>query len=209
MNNQEPFQNVFHDKVPVLAVDLPEVNKQEPFQARPSMPACQTKESTVGFASRDEADVIKLVRQKDAKSTKDSTKTAVKTFKEFLAQQNMDTNIETVSQECLNNGLRLFYVNARKKDGDMYKKSGLSCLRFGIARYLNQERGIDIVNNANFAGANQVFIAAIADLKQMGKGAIQHYPEISLTDLQKFYASFNVEFPAGLQDKVMFDIYKL
>ena len=48
---------------------------------------------------------------------------------------------------------------------DMYKKSGLSCLRFGMARYLNQERGIDIVNNANFAGANQAFKAAMAELK--------------------------------------------
>ena len=40
----------------------------------------------------------------------------------------------------------------------------------------------------------------------MGKGAVQHHPEISLTDLPKLYASFNVESPAGLQDKAMFDI---
>ena len=118
----------------------------------------------------------------------------------------MDTNIETVSQECLNNGLRLFFVNARKKDGNMYKKSGLSCLNFCITRYLNQEQGIDIVNNANFAGANQAFISAMAKLKQVGKGAVQHFTEISVTDLQKLYASFNVESPSGLQDKVMFDI---
>ena len=95
MNKQEPFQNFFQGKV---SVDPPEVIKQDPLQARPSTPACQTKECTARFASRDEADVIKLVRQKDAKSAKNSTKTAVTTFKEFLRQQNMDINIETVSE---------------------------------------------------------------------------------------------------------------
>ena len=55
--------------------------------------------------SIDLADVIVLVWQKDAKSTKNSTKTAVKTFKEFLVQHNMDTNIAAVLQEWLNNGM--------------------------------------------------------------------------------------------------------
>ena len=86
----------------------------------------------------------------------------------------------------------------------MYKKSGLNCLRFGITKYLNQERGIDIVSNAKFAGANQAFKAAMAELKQVGKGAVQHYLVINLQDLQKLCASFKVKSPAGLQYKVIY-----
>ena len=48
-------------------IDLPEESMQETFLAGPRMPACQTKESTPRFAARDEADVIKLVGQKDSK----------------------------------------------------------------------------------------------------------------------------------------------
>jgi hypothetical protein len=65
-------------------------------------------------------------------------------------------------------------------------------LRFGLARYFNQERGIDITSHAPFLSSNQAYKAAIAELKRVGKGGVEHYPEITKADFVKIYQGFDL-----------------
>jgi hypothetical protein len=66
----------------------------------------------------------------------------------------------------------------------------------------------DIVKDAGFANSRENFKAAIAELKMMGLGDVEHYPAINETDRRKLYTSLYLspKTPLGLQNKVQFDI---
>lgn len=98
------------------------------------------------------------------------------------------------------------YANARKQDGSFYSKNTLSAIRYGVARYIQAERNIDIVSDSEFSSSNEAFLAAVAERKSLGKGKVNHYPEITSENLEKLYASFDISTPKELQKKCLFDI---
>ena len=76
---------------------------------------------------------------------------------------------------------------------------GLQCCFIGIS-------WVNIITGPQFNDANSVFTNIRCDIKAAGKGGIEHYPEIKPDDIRKLYASFDNSTPAGLQEKVWFDI---
>ena len=83
------------------------------------------------FATLSEEDLNVLLDDKDAKSIKRASKSALKVFHQYLKGKKAD---EPQTKDTLANVLKLFYVEARKADSTSYLKSTLSSLRFGLNR---------------------------------------------------------------------------
>ena len=69
---------------------------------------------------RTEEEIEKLIREKSSKSTNKATLNAVKTLREFCAQENSNDKFEELNKEDLNSLLRKFFTSARKTDGSHY-----------------------------------------------------------------------------------------
>jgi hypothetical protein len=178
------------------------------------------------FGSRGEKEIKEeLIDQKDSVNTKRMTKSALKLFTDFLVQYKdtasgqeqfsyREVGKKLVSGEAvewedcsqLNKMLKYFYANARKNNGDLYKKKSFQSHKHGLARYFKQEYNLNIVDDSRFSDANQTYASAMVELKRKGKGCVDHTKAISDKDLKKLYTSWDLSNPQELQDKVMFDI---
>ena len=157
------------------------------------------------FATLTKEDLNLLLDDKDAKSTKRATKSALKVFHQYLKEKKAG---EPQTKETLANVLKLFYAEARKTDGTSYSKSTLNSLRFGLNRHFKATRGFDIINDSEFTDANKVFGAKCVDLKRQGLAKVEHKPAICEEDLKKLYESgvFCLNDPEKLQNKVFFEV---
>ncbi|XP_067041361.1 uncharacterized protein [Acropora muricata] len=195
---------------------LPEV-KVEPFEN--STNQADSEESSLGsptdenslprFGETSEEDIQRLLEHRScSENTWRATKNAVKILRDYMEEKSMDVNFENLDKQALNDLLRKFYVEARKKNGDYYKSSALGSIRFGIHRYLqSQQRNIDIRNDPEFTESNKIFKAQVIKLNKQGKGEVNR-SDIGPDDLKKLYLSDVVSpFSAdGLQRKVFFDL---
>ena len=109
--------------------------------------------ATKRFQVRTEEEIEQLIRDKISKSTNKATQNAVKTLKEFCKEQNLQETFEELNKTDLNSLLRKFYTSARKSDGSLYSKSSLVSIRYGISRYLQQEKGFKIIEDEAFSSA--------------------------------------------------------
>lgn len=82
----------------------------------------------------------------------------------------------------------------------------LNSIREGIARHLKKVKNIDIIEDAEFASANDVFSAQLVELKRKGKGATEHRQPVDEKDLKKLYDNVDISTPKGLQQKAWLDI---
>ena len=195
---------------------LPEV-KVEPIENAENNG--DSEESSVGsptdenslprFGESSEEDIQRLLEHRScSENTWRSTKNAVKILRDYMEEKSMDVNFENLDKAALNDLLRKFYVEARKKNGDYYKSSALGSIRFGILRYLqSQQSNIDIKNDPEFTESNKIFKAQVEKLKKQGKGEVNR-SDIGPDDLKKLYLSdvlspFSAD---GLQRKVFFDL---
>ena len=84
--------------------------------------------------------------------------------------------------------MKVFYAEARNKDGGTYRRSTLLGFRNGIERYLNNppfNRGIHLATDARFQQSNQMLTAKLKNTKQNGEENIKQKPAISLEDLKE------------------------
>ena len=171
--------------------------------------ASESSTTTSGTGSVGEEDISRLLADKDSKSTSRLVKYSVLLFRNYLTDSGLDPNFESLSNEDLNTQLRTFYASARTKNGKTFKKSTLNTIRFGLAKHMKQEKNIDISEHPEFKSSRDVYMAVLSDMKHKGVGAVAHNPPISQVDLVKLYSdkhTFNTMTPAGLQNKVWFEI---
>ena len=80
------------------------------------------------------------------------------------------------SKTELDANLRLFYAEARNKDGENCKLLGF---RSGLDRYLNNppyKKGIHIATDPAFQQSNQMLDAKLKDMKKHGEQNVKHKP---------------------------------
>lgn len=157
------------------------------------------------FKSLAEEEIAELLDDKDSKNTQKSTKACRLVFEAFLQEKSIQS---PYTAKELATVLPSFYVEVRKKDGQLYTKSSLTALRFGLCRHFKQALNIDILKDKAFKEANQVYEARCEELMKKGLGKTEHKPPIDDEDLKKLYHSglFNVANPAMLQNKVFFEV---
>ncbi len=147
-----------------------------------------------------------LEDDKDEVNTKKTTKWAVKTLRDFLAQKNMDINFESYTATTLNDILRLFYASVQStKEGGEYSVASLRTLRAGINRHL---RDVNIISDTVFKSSNAVFKAILKHYRKSGKDTSFHHPRIPESDLEiiRCSSALSPDTPLGLVRKVWFDI---
>ncbi|KAK3705942.1 hypothetical protein QZH41_001259 [Actinostola sp. cb2023] len=116
-----------------------------------------------------------------------------------------------MSNRELDDCLRLFYAEARTKDGKLYSRSSLLCLRNGIERHLNNppiNKGLAISRSQDFQKSNKLLQSQIKLNKRENKENTLHKPAIPAGDLAKLKTS-NVlkgDHPWGLLRNVWFCI---
>ena len=79
----------------------------------------------------------------------------------------------------LDANLRLFYAEARNKDGENYSRSTLLGFRHDLDRYLNNppyKKGIPIATDPAFRQSNQMLDAKLKDMKKHGEQNVKHKP---------------------------------
>ena len=164
------------------------------------------------FASVSEAELNEKRRYLVPPKTEKSNNSAANILRDFLKEKDKDTHFEQLSKKELDEVLASFYINARTKDGNLYKKTSLESIRYGLNRFLKSQVDIedkfDIIDDAAFVKSNESFKIALKEIKKEGRAAIEHHEPISDTDRQKLYSSlfFNPQTPTGLFNKVQYDV---
>ena len=117
-------------------------------------------------------------------------------------------SLEIIPKKELNELLVNFWPNAKKQNGDSYKKSALMGIQFGLQRHFLLKREFDVISDGEFSKSNQIFEAAIVELKRQGFGRVDHHSPISKEDLEKIQSSYNPSSPdpKSLQQVVWFNI---
>lgn len=163
--------------------------------------------SELRFKAISDEEIRALEANRHAKNTLRNTQCALKRFKEFLLFKQIAENIETMTEENLDNILTEFYVSIRKTDGEQMKTSTLQTLRYGLNRAFKEIRNdsrFDILKNTNFSKSNLRFNDIKKDLKSKGKGEVIHYKNICDLDLCSIYEHLDDENVNHLQCKVWF-----
>lgn len=158
------------------------------------------------FKSLSVEEKANLLDNIESDNTKRGTATAVKLFRSYLNEKNLDLDFENYSKTQLDDVLETFYMESRNKKGDMYKKSTLMAYRHGIQRHLEQTRtDIDITKGDDFKKSNRSFKCVTKELKKQGLAVVNHHPSITDDDLERMYGFLttdNLEDPQLLQYKV-------
>lgn len=145
------------------------------------------------------------------KSSERVNRFATESFRQYLREISENVDFENFGTAKLADILCGFYINARTKEGEMYKLKSLMHLRSSLSRYLksqSQSRNMDIISGVEFREANRVFKAALSEIKASGKGDIVHHAIISRHDLFKLYSSSQMspDSPVGLQNRVQMNL---
>ena len=157
------------------------------------------------FADLGEAEIKKLLEEKDSVNTKKATKASKAIFDEYIREKKLH---HPESSEKLASVLKNFYAEVRKKDGSEYTKNSLCSIRFGLNRYFRSVFNNDIIKDKGFDEANTVYEAQCVALKKRGLAKTEHKPPIADEDIKRLYESgvFNTDSPTTLQNKVFFEI---
>ena len=115
------------------------------------------------FASVSNEEIKRLKDERHAINTRKATESAMRTLTAYVKEKNIDFDPSVVTKTGLNTILERFFVEARKENGEHYKKSGLQSLRAGIHRYFKQNRGFEMAKEECFVGAevayaNEVYV---------------------------------------------------
>ena len=157
------------------------------------------------FEQYDEEKISKLLEDRESQNTKKATKGSQSILKAYLQEKKIPA---PATVEDLAQVLRKFYAEVRKKDGNLYSKTSLCAIRFGLNRHFKQALNVDIIKDKEFNEANRVYEAQCVELKKQGLAKTEHKPPIADEDIKKLYGSdvFNTENPTTLQNKVFFEI---
>ena len=130
------------------------------------------------FASLEDNDMLKLIDDKDAKSTKNVIAGAASIFHEYLTVTNGQfktiEDIEAANITDVSGTLRKCYAEIRKTDGELYAPKSLMTIRFGLQKHFIQKRNEDIINDVGYAEANTMFKAMLVHIKKEGNAGVNH-----------------------------------
>ena len=106
----------------------------------------------------------------------------------YVSEKNLALiDFGSVTPSQLDTVLSKFYLEARTATGNHYKASSLMNFRQNLNRLLQSvpyDRNINVVKDLAFQ-SNETFKTAMCELKALGNGEVDHYPQITLSDLRK------------------------
>ena len=136
------------------------------------------KFSRFGSVSREEKQ--KILDGKESENSLKSSRLSYCIFEKYCAEKKVVFEVNSVLKSELDVLLQNFYLEARKEDGNFYKKSSFVTLRFGLQREIHRIRNdMNIIDEPDFRQSSDIFNAQCVQLKKMGLGKVEHKPEIT------------------------------
>ena len=90
------------------------------------------------FATVSSGELDAIIDNKDAKNTKKQTRLMFNLLLTYINQKNIEIDLCTATKAEIDSLLSHFYVEVRKADGDLYKKSSFKAMRAAIGRQLQK-----------------------------------------------------------------------
>ena len=91
------------------------------------------------FASLNEEQMQIILNEKASINTQKAGYVMFNIFVKYCKEKNIAFDPKTITKGELNQSLRSFYVEVRKEDGTLYKKTSLTALRFGLQREIKKD----------------------------------------------------------------------
>ena len=150
------------------------------------------------------------MENRQAKKIRQATKSHLKLLDEFLDKKHTKKLEDTTDTE-LPEVLFTFYTNVRKEGGEMYKLASIKCIRASLNRHINKKRNIDIISDARFIQANEMFRAISIETKKQGQAVTVSKCVIEQNDMKIIAEYFNNNYEENpdaklLQHNVVFNI---
>ena len=128
---------------------------------------------------------------------------------ESASERGFNEDIAHKTKTELDVNLRLFYDEARIKDGENYSRRTLLGFMKGLECCLNNtpyQKGIHIATDPAFQQSNQMLDAKLKYMKKHGEQNVKHKPAIEREDLQRLKESavINPTTSQGLHFNVWF-----
>lgn len=153
-------------------------------------------------------ETIHAYREKQhSKRTNYSTVSAENALREYygsLPQSSSSPDYRELSASNMNKLLEKFYLSCRTVSGEEYKASSLRAMSHSLCRAIKSSHKFDILKDSDFSSSNSVLANKLRDLKQAGLGSVDHYPDLSATDLRKVVDKLSPNQPDELQLLVWF-----
>ena len=168
------------------------------------------KVKTARFGTSTHQEISEILEGRNAKNTNKATKNSVSALKEYITEKQLPILEETL--DCnLPDLLQQFYVDARKKNSDLYHTQTMKNIRSGLNRYFQEKRRINIINDPEFSQANMVFKGVQVCAKKAGRGIHRSTPTIDDNDMKllaKYFCTDHVSSPNAkvLQSNVIFNV---
>ena len=125
------------------------------------------------FIKCDDKDTEFFKEASAAANTSKSTNTWVNVYKEWAKERGYERNINEYEPGELDEILKLFYVEVRKKDGTTYEPQCLNVMITSLDRFLkNNSYPRSIVRDREFAASETILEGVARDLRSQGKGKI-------------------------------------
>ncbi|XP_022096900.1 uncharacterized protein LOC110982640 [Acanthaster planci] len=148
-----------------------------------------------------------FMASKDSKHTRAVVATSVNVLSDYCTKSadcsTTLAGVEQMTPRDLCQFLRSFYSGVRQKDGSFYARRSMLTLRYGLQRHFQKLLQVDIVNDATFKGANDVFNTVLANLKTSVK--MNHVRKKNMAKIRSSSAT-DCSTPRGLQNTVFLDL---
>ena len=140
------------------------------------------------FAKTSKENIYAIKEKRFEEKTVKSTTWGVKIFKEWLGENDLNNEFETMLPSELDKLLAQFYVELRKVDGTYYCKTSYVCIRAALQRHLQNppwNATYCILKDTFFLHSNQVMQGVFKTLTLMGVSKVAHHTNIESGDMLK------------------------
>ena len=141
----------------------------------------------VRFAFSSDSQRCGLVSDAFPANTKKATNTWVTALQDYAKAKRLEPiEFNTVSAEMLGNLLEGFYVDARTRTGEKYRRNSLLAARGAINRHvINFQPEMNVFSGPTFQKANQVLDGVLKQKKRLGEEPSVNHKQALSDDLKK------------------------
>jgi len=160
-----------------------------------------------GLPADIEQELDKMENDSIPPSSKIQMKSHANKFRNFLKENSLDENFESLPETILCKYLRFFYSKLETINGAPYAPASLICIRAGLQRYLSSmHREVNIVSGDKFGPANRMLKAMVGKyLSSKQRKPEEKYPPIEEEDMIKIRSAFTRATPSRLQQEFIFN----
>ena len=121
------------------------------------------------FASLSSEDMQSLLENRHSFKTKQCVEAAKRVLDQYFAAKELDSGrlLKNTKKEVAEFFIN-FYAEVRKQNGELYSRSSMVSIRFGLQRFFQSSAKYDIINDPEFKLSNEMLKAVLTNIKRSG-----------------------------------------